>query len=250
MNPYEQDRLLDTYLLFHYGSRGEILAGSALEAAGAAFADEFFRFPVATVAEMFDPAGAPFERALDIGCAVGRSAFELSKQTREVIGIDFSRAFIGAAQRLARGEILRYRRCSEAHLGDDELAASAPADSQPDRVAFETGDAMDLRPDLGVFDLVHAANLLCRLPEPRRFLNRLPALVKPGGQLVFATPATWLDEFTPPENQPGGLTLDFLRETLDASFALRRVTELPFLIREHARKFQVSTSQASVWVRR
>lgn len=249
MNPYEQERILNTYLLFHYGGREENLGGSHLEDSGASLPDSFFRFPVATVADTFDLSGAPFPRALDLGCAVGRSSFELSRIAGDVIGIDFSRAFIEAADALKLGQTLGYRRYSEAHLGDD-LMATAPADARPDRVAFETGDAMDLRNDLGNFDLVHAANLLCRLSEPLRCLDRLPSLVKTGGQLVLATPATWLGDYTPVKNQPSGLTLDFLRDRLGADFELRKVVEIPFLIREHARKFQVSTSQTSVWVRR
>lgn len=39
-------------------------------------------------------------RALDIGCAVGRSSFELAKSFDEVIGIDFSEAFILRCQEL------------------------------------------------------------------------------------------------------------------------------------------------------
>jgi SAM-dependent methyltransferase len=117
-------------------------------------------------------------------------------------------------------------------------------------VRFETGDAMELREDLSSFDLVHAANLLCRLPEPVRFLKRLRGLVNTGGSLVLATPATWMDAYTPRGNQPTGLTLDFLKSHLDSDFELRSVTELPFLIREHRRKLQLSTSQTSVWVKR
>jgi 2-polyprenyl-3-methyl-5-hydroxy-6-metoxy-1,4-benzoquinol methylase len=109
---------------------------------------------------------------------------------------------------------------------------------------------MDLRAGIGAFDLVHAANLLCRLPEPKRFLERLPALVKPGGHLVLATPATWMDTYTPRALQPSGDTLAYLRAELDGTFALVRVEEIPFLIREHRRKLQLSTSQTSVWVRR
>lgn len=132
----------------------------------------------------------------------------------------------------------------------DTLSASLPAESRPECVSFEQGDAMNLREDLGEFDLVHAANLVCRLPEPTRFLDRLPALVRPGGLLVLATPATWLSEYTDPERQPDRFTLDFLKQHLDESFELKSAEELPFLIREHKRKLQLSTAQTSVWVRR
>lgn len=247
---YEADRILDTYLLFHYGTREQILAGAALEeVGGVSLGDACFRFPVATVSETFDFSTAPVPRALDLGCAVGRSAFELSKFADEVVGVDFSQSFIDAANRLAAGESLTYRRYAESHLAD-ELVAAAPAGARRERVRFEVGDAMDLRRDLGAFDLVHAANLLCRLPEPGRLLDRLPALVKPGGQLVLATPATWLEEFTPASNQPSGLTLDHLDACLSEYFDRSEERELPFFIREHARKFQLSTSQTSVWRRR
>ena len=108
---------------------------------------------------------------------------------------------------------------------------------------------MKLREDLGSFDVVHAANLLCRLPEPQRLIERLPSLVKPGGQLLLTTPCTWLEEFTPPQNWPTGSTFDWLKESLAGSFELAEHVDLPFLIREHARKFQWSVALGSRWVR-
>lgn len=245
---YEDEKLLGAYLLFHYGSIDEIRAGSEI---AASIPEEAFRFPVRTVAETFEapPQGRSGRRALDVGCAVGRSSFELSRLADEVIGIDFSRSFVAAANRLKAGEAIPYRRFSEGHISE-ELAARRPETADAGAVRFETGDAMALRPDLGRFDYVHAANLLCRLANPRAFLERLADLVKPGGQLVMATPASWMPDFTPPENQPAGRTLDFLHQYLDAEFDLRRVREFPFAIREHDRKFQLSTSQTSLWARR
>ena len=130
-------------------------------------------------------------RALDLGCAVGRSSLELSRVAGEVIGIDFSGSFIEVAERVRKGEMVNYSRYSEMHR-PESLTVRLSGEVQPHRVSYEVGDAMALRADLGTFDLVHAANLLCRLPEPQRFLDRLPELVKPGGKLVMATPATWL----------------------------------------------------------
>ena len=109
---------------------------------------------------------------------------------------------------------------------------------------------MDLGPDLGTFERVHAANLLCRLAEPHRLLERLPTLVRPGGQLVLATPCTWLEEFTPPAHWPPTGTLAWLKAELGAAFALERELEEPFLIRETARKFQWSSALVTVWRRR
>ena len=238
-NPYETERLLAEYLLFHFGSADEILPASAPGGMRDAldFAVRTTRhFSLGTVA-----------RTLDLGCAVGRSTYELSRDSSETIGIDFSQNFIRAAAALADGP-LAYQRLDEAHRRTD-LLAQLPTGLPIGKVSFETGDAMHLRPDLGTFDRVHAANLLCRLPEPNRLLARLPDLVKPGAELVLATPCTWLAEFTPPENWPPARTFDWLQSKLTPAFSLELLTDEPFLIRETARKFQWTTSQVTVWRR-
>jgi putative 4-mercaptohistidine N1-methyltranferase len=241
-NIYESAKLLDEYLLFHYGSEAETLPASP--APGQV---EALHFAVRTVVE--NVTARPRARALDLGCAVGRSAFEMSAFCDEVMGIDFSHAFVAAAQRLADNGEVPYRRLDEGHAGT-ELIARRPTHARPERVRFEQGDATALRGDLGDFDLVHAANLICRLPDPARLLDRLPSLVRPRGTLVMTTPCTWLGEFTPPEKWPAGSTIDWLKASLTPAFALEAVRDQPFLIRETARKFQWSVAQASVWVRR
>ena len=45
-------------------------------------------------------------------------------------------------------------------------------------------------------------------------------------------------------------TLETLRAVLEPHFTMVRTLDLPFLIREHARKFQWSVAQATVWIRR
>ena len=47
-------------------------------------------------------------RALDIGCAVGRSTFEMTKLFDEVIGIDYSQSFISACNKLKSKGKLSY----------------------------------------------------------------------------------------------------------------------------------------------
>jgi putative 4-mercaptohistidine N1-methyltranferase len=239
MNPYETQRLVDEYLLFHFGSDEEVMPWNfgPKEALG---------FPVRTVGHFSE---GLLDWALDLGCAVGRSAFELSRNCANVVAIDFSAAFVEMGKRMARGETVSYRRHEEAHRQSD-LEARLPQGVHPERVHFEVGDAMDLRADLGEFNRVHAANLLCRLPEPARLVERLPSLVKPGGELVLATPCTWLADYTPPENWPKGSTFDWLQEQLAPDFDLLDTADEPFLIRETARKFQWTVSQVSKWRRR
>ena len=64
-------------------------------------------------------------------------------------------------------------------------------------MSFQRGDACNLPSDLGQFGCVLASNLLCRLPNPYKFLDRLPSLVAPEGILVITGPYTWMEKFTP-----------------------------------------------------
>lgn len=245
MNPYESPRLLAEYLLLHYGSADDVLDArpGPADAVG---------FPVRLVRELLAlPAGG---RALDLGCAVGASSFELSRHFEHVLGIDFSRTFVEAATRLRDEGRHPFEKVIEGTIREPAIAR-VPADIDLSRTRFQQGDAENLPPDLADLDLVLAANLLCRLSNPRRLLDRLPSLVKPGGQLLLTTPFTWLEEFTPRENWIGatpesGHSIDALKQLLEPAFELEHVTDLPFLIREHSRKFQYGIACGTRWRRK
>lgn len=238
---YETEKLVGEYLLFHYGSDREILPEGGHWPAGM---KQALGFAVRTT-RWFSKGKA--ERGLDLGCAVGRSAFEMAKTCGEVVGIDYSHAFIAAAEKLRLGEAVGYRRLEEGKM-TTPLEAKAPSAGKG--IVFRQGDAMDLPKDLGSFDRVHAANLLCRLREPAKLLKRFPDLVKSGGELVLATPCTWLEDFTPVGNWPAGSTFDWLEKWLSPDFQMVRRGEEPFLIRETARKFQWTRSMVTVWKRK
>ncbi len=250
MNIYETDRLLAEYLLFHYGEAEDVLA------LGARMQDSL-GYPERCVTECIDLRIRSRSRALDLGCAVGRSTFELARSFAEVVGIDYSARFVDAAAAMQRGEEILYERADEGRL-TTSLTARAPGGVDLTRVSFERGDAMALRADLGVFDVVLMANLIDRLSDPDRCLAQLPDLVRKGGQLVITSPYTWLEEFTTGSAWLGGYeiegrrvhTLDGLRSRLDPAFELMATKDLPFLIREHARKYQWGIAQASIWRRR
>ena len=243
-NPYESDELLQQYLVFHY-ARAEEQFPYAFGGADA------LDFPKRCALQGLDTASLPAGgRALDLGCSVGRSTFELARHFDEVIGIDYSHAFIQAAQRLQRDAVHPATRLDEGQART-ELAVRVDPAIDRSRVAFEQGDAQQIRPDIGQFDAVIACNLICRLPEPMRLLQRLPELLKPGAGFI-TTPFTWLETYTPRPNWLGEGARDSfagLTDALTPAFRLSKRWDMPFLIREHARKFQYSIAQASRWER-
>lgn len=248
MNIYETDKLLSEYLLFHYARAEDYLSYGF----GPADALEYPRRCVDGWVDwsLLGTGG----RALDLGCAVGRSTFELARRGASALGIDYSRRFVDAAEQVRAGGAVTVRRFEE---GDrfTEVRVERPQGVDPGLVRFEAGDAMELRADLGVFDVVLMANLIDRLSDPRRCLDRMGGLVRAGGQLVVTSPYTWLEEFTPRPHWLGGTadgqsTLEGLRAALESAFELEKSGDVPFLIREHARKYQWSVAQATVWRRR
>jgi putative 4-mercaptohistidine N1-methyltranferase len=245
MNVYETDALVDQYLLFHYGE-GEDQLPYPFGPHDALF------YPIRCVTE-FMPLAGRVDRALDLGCAVGRSAFELARTAPKVVGIDLSQRFISVAQEIQRTGEIHLRRHEE---GSAYTTILRHLDSAIDRTRclFEVGDALRLRSDLGTFDFILAANLVDRVRSPRQLLASLPKLLNPDGHLLIASPYTWLAEFTPPEEWLGArehwsstTTLHAIQERLGNDFKLISSKDLPFLIREHVRKYQWSVAQASLW---
>ncbi|MEM9445720.1 MAG: putative 4-mercaptohistidine N1-methyltransferase [Verrucomicrobiota bacterium] len=244
---YESRELLDQYLLFHYGSEKEILPypGGPRDALG---------YPVRCALECqsqkIHHPGNENLRALDLGCAVGRSTFEIARAYHEVIGVDFSHQFINTAKILKAQGDFAYSRIEEGSR-KTQLNASVPHEIDRSRVQFEQGDACNLRKDLGSFHLILMANLIDRLPNPKACLERLPNLLFPKGILVITSPYTWMEVYTPKDQWTGGTddktTLEGLRAVLEPNFNLLKTKDMPFLIREHARKFQWSVAQASIW---
>ncbi|HEX4141139.1 MAG TPA: putative 4-mercaptohistidine N1-methyltransferase [Candidatus Methylacidiphilales bacterium] len=242
---YESDDAVAQYLLFHYGTPGQIcpLLPEARAACG---------FPARCVSESLKHLDLRQRgRALDLGCAVGRSSLELARHFDEVLGIDFSARFVAEAERMRRDRGATVRVPREGTMVD-EVKLELPGDLQAGNVSFEHGDACNLPGDIGKFDLVLMANLIDRLPDPAKCLARLPDLLNSGGWLIITSPYTWLEEYTPRDKwlESGEGTLAGLRKHLAPHFNEHKVFDLPFLIREHRRKFQWSIAEVSLWQRR
>jgi putative 4-mercaptohistidine N1-methyltranferase len=241
VNIYETDLLLNQYLLFHYGSAEDQLPYSFGPQ------DSLF-YPSRCVTE-FLPGIGRVSRALDLGCAVGRSTFELARWADDVIGIDLSSQFIAAAQAVQKAGEVQIRILEE---GERSTVVTSRLDPEIDRskCRFFVEDALQTSSHLGSFDLVLAANLIDRVSRPADLLREIKRLVRSNGHVILASPYTWLEEFTPHENwlaDATASTLSRMRQILEPDLTLVAAKDLPFLIREHARKFQWSVAQASLW---
>ncbi|MFK7857760.1 MAG: 5-histidylcysteine sulfoxide synthase [Granulosicoccus sp.] len=244
MNIYEMDEAVSQYIEFHYG-------------------DEYFgvpNFPVACIEQCMLAAGDINRgKALDLGCATGRSSFELAKHFDHVDALDFSARLIQAPSQLQstglqryaiqdEGDIVAYKEISLEQFGYNDIK---------NKVTFMQGDACNLPEKFTGYDLVFAGNLIDRLYDPRIFLDLIKKRINPGGILVITSPYTWLESFTEKDKWLGGFkaatgenftTLEGIADALQPEFVqYQKPVDVPFVIRETRRKHQHTLAELSVW---
>ena len=242
---YETDASVAQYLDFHYGP---LVFG----------VDNFPRACIEAAADRRD--GRTWARALDVGCAVGRSSFELARHAEHVDAFDFSAAFVRACAALQAAGQVDYAVTTEGDLTEQRSVSLAGLglDATASRVRFTVGDACRIDPSLTNYDVVFAGNLIDRLYEPAAFLEGIVGRLVAGGLLVITSPYTWLEDYTPRDRWLGGrlvdgtpcTTLQGMQQVLAPTCDLIDTRDIPFVIRETARKHQHTLAEASFWCRR
>ncbi len=253
VNPYETDSILNEYLTLHF-------APAEIQMPFTFISRDLTEFPqrcAELVMKWTDELGIDRKRALDVGCAVGGASFKLAEKFSEVTAVDLSQSFIDAAKRLQHDGSIRFKYRTE---GEQTLELEASVDkSLAQRIDFRRADACSLPPEFVEFDAVLLANLLCRLPSPMSCLSRMSGprgIVRKGGLIVLTTPFTWMESFTPKQLWFGGqkdaqiTSEDSLIDRMSSDFELLEKFDMPLLIREHQRKYQLISALASVWRRR
>lgn len=248
-NPYETDELIAQYMEFHYGSSYFDVKNYPEKCAQLCLQ---LMEKNSTIKEK--------RKALDLGCAVGRTAFELAREFDEVIGVDLSARFIDCAKQLKEQGSLSYNITDEGELSTLHTAQLSDHQLQKTtgKVSFYQEDACNLATHHQNYDLIFAGNLLDRLQNPEQFLSSMHHYLSIDGILVISSPYTLLAEYTPRENWIGGYSieeknitvLEGIQKILDAHFIMiNKPLDVPFVIRETRRKFQHTIAQLTSWKR-
>lgn len=250
---YDTNEVVNQYLLFHYGTKAEQRDDVISNTVGH---PETVNLIDRTV-QLMNQFATKTDNALDLGCAVGRSSFELARSFSQVVALDYSDAFVDVANELKRDGEMDYNRWETgSHV--TRLTASIADEIERDRVSFIQGDAanldaLSLFKTTAPFDAILLSNLLCRLSDPEHCLRQFVEsnkYLQSGGVLVIASPNSWMDMYTDPENYLDGsdseATLAAIGRHLPG-FELLHSEDIPFMIREHRRKYEYIISQGSVW---
>jgi len=238
---YESDKAISQYIEFHYGKEYFNVANFPAKMAKRALGYVNKR-----------------DKALDIGCSVGRASFELAKEFNEVWGLDFSARFIKVAVQLQESDKVLYEIPKEGETTikkEFTLSSIGVSKEIASRCKFYQADASNLKPIYSGYDLVLALNLLDRLYEPLKFLDDIKGRINSGGIFVLASPYNWSEEFTPKSRWLGGYykdgiainTAETLKEILSRNFELLDEFKEEFIIQESERNYQHSISNIQIW---
>ncbi len=140
---------------------------------------------------------------LDVGCAVGRSSFELAERCDGlVLGVDVNFAMLRLAQRALQKGIVRYPRRRVGVVFDRREFNVSFAGGE--RVDFWACDALALPFVPESFGLAVGLNVLDCTSSPLDFLRAMARLLRTDGATILSTPYDWSQGVTQIEGWIGG----------------------------------------------
>ena len=243
-NPYDDDDMVNLFTNFAWTK------------------DEYFgvkNYPkhVAEIALNFTKS-KPREKALDVGCATGRTAFELANEYEHVVGIDWTVRLIGVGYRMQENEFLEWTLREQGDI-DQHYKVTAKElgiEKNLQKVFFVQNDAQNMDRAYTDFDLIIASNLIDRLSNPMLFLKSIHNRIKIGGIFLLCDPYTWNTQYTSKENWIGGIVNETNHQPIYSERALRTLLtsvnaqngrvnwkiiqemDVPLVMKESKRKFQ------------
>lgn len=243
MSRYNSDMALSQYADLHFGAEHFGIAN-------------FLRELVHRCITHLEPQGR--RRALDLGCALGRASFELAESFDEVIAVDLSERFIAAAKHLQAKGTYCYQLMEEGDLLSEKCVRLADYSFAEvvDNIKFMQGNVLELNEDIGKFDLILAANLIDRLPDPEKFLSDVHHYMMTDGVLVIASPYDWQERFTPKPKWLGGCyrdgfsmtSLEGVSRQLKPRFTMiGKPYNLQFIVCENSRRYCHGISEVTCW---
>ncbi|MPL66324.1 Hercynine oxygenase [bioreactor metagenome] len=175
-------------------------------------------------------------KALDLGCCVGRTSFELAKIYDEVLGIDFSANYINIGVKLKLYDFVNYKIKKQDKTFEERAISLKDFDLEKvkDKVSFMQGDACNLKEIYKDFDLIFYSSLIDKLYYPKKFLEDVSRRINKNGFFVFLSSHNWFNEHINENN----LFLEF--ELLDK-------IEVSSFVKMKNKNYENKTLLMSIW---
>ena len=204
--------------------------------------------------------GRSKKRALNLGCKVGRSTFELAVEFDSVTGLDATARTIKIAVDMKDKGYALYAlpKEGEIYTFHEKRLTDLGLDGVRDKVEFYQADASNLIERHKDYDLILIDNLIDRIYDPKKLLNNVHNRVNPGGLLLISSTYDWQKKHTEKQKWVGGfkeagenvISLEGLKQLLEPHFKfMGEPMDIPYVIRETTRKYQHCIAELTIWER-
>lgn len=204
-------------------------------------------------------------KLLNLGCGVGRAAYELAPYFNKIDAIDFSAQTIQHAVMLQQQGIVRYTTINEGEIVDFhqlKLSYVLLSDSQSracgENILFSQGDASNLKQKFNQYNIVLIDRVLENCYQPKQVLANIIERLLPNSLLVIATSYCFDESITARENWLGGIKVngenvtgfDGLQNQLGEYFTLEDQQELAIINKINRRQCFTTSIDVTVWKKR
>jgi len=199
------------------------------------------------------------EKCLNVGCSVGRTAFELSSFFQHIDAIDFSARFIQYGVQLQQQQSVRYTSVISGDIVDfNEVSlAQLPLCIKSNNILFSQGDGCNLKVTFDQYDAVVIEHALEKSYQPKVLLTTVSKRLKIGGLLFVISDFQHSTKYTEKSNWLGGLKVngenvsgfDELCQRLSNNFELLNEVPLTRVVKQNQCTYIVTEIKMSVWQR-
>jgi 5-histidylcysteine sulfoxide synthase/putative 4-mercaptohistidine N1-methyltranferase len=199
-------------------------------------------------------------KVLDLGCGVGRLAFELAKTTGHVDGIDFTARHIQHCLDLKEQGQLRYAMPTQGEIFDfhEVTLDSLGFEQSPENLHFAQGDGLNLKPQFSDYDLAICYRVIEFSYHPQTLLQQLSQRIKAGGLVVLGSSYSWDVSITDTAHWIGGFKRNgenlsseaHLFEIMSTEFELLQETQVISQFELDQRTSQTANNHITIWRKR
>ncbi len=201
--------------------------------------------------------GVGKKRLLNLGCSVGRIAFELSNTFEHIDAVDFSARTIQHGVRLQSGESVRYTKTIEGDICQykEFTLEQVVKHANCQRILFSQGDGCNLKAHFQNYDVIFIQHSLENGYDPASLLRHVATRLNPRGIMIILSDHQYITEHTPREKWLSGLKVngenlfsnDALAIHLSEKFSPVDRQEFHRVVASSARNYNVDLCQMSTW---
>jgi 5-histidylcysteine sulfoxide synthase/putative 4-mercaptohistidine N1-methyltranferase len=149
------------------------------------------------------------KKLLNLGCSVGRTAFELSPDFEQIDALDFSARYIQYGVNLQNNQTIRFQSVVEGDIVNfNEISLDQVVKNYQNNVTFNQGDAVNLKLIFNGYDVILLQQVLEQSYDPKAILNDIEQRLNKSGLVIIASNYTFDEQVTNKDKWLGGIKIN------------------------------------------